>query len=309
MSEVTQMEKSLDNIYIVACARNENENINEWIEYNKYIGVDGIYLYCNDDNPAAMIKHILPYMQGPDPFVKLIHFKGEGEQKLMYKHFINHYLKPDSWVGFIDIDEFVTLKCNLSLKDFLNKFSSVDAVHFCWVNFGPDNNDYNPTFSTLRSLTKRNRYPNAHGKVFINSNIIDKIWMNEGYGTFFHGFGDGGLGRKHKPFNEKVACISNVWGEDFYDKYENDFSEYAIKNERNIFETAYISHYQMRSFEHLFHRAQRKMQGDFADQSRWRDMIVNNTFWTMIAPDNAVEDTFLKDLNAVNFSFVEAEKE
>ncbi|QDH17186.1 glycosyltransferase family 2 protein [Swingsia samuiensis] len=286
--------------HIVACARNEKENIVEWILYYKYIGVNKIWLYCNDDDPIPLYKAVYPFTQGPNPLVNFIHYIGEGEQKKMYKDYINNYMDRNIWVGFIDIDEFVTIREKLSINDVLAKFTQYDAVHVNWFNFGPGDNIFNSNGLVTKNLIHRNKFPNQHGKVFVKTSCIDEDWMNNDLGTFFHGFG---ANYKHKPFSDGIANIATTWGENFYDLFENDFQNYAVNNSDNILSTFYISHFQMRSFEHLVSRSKRKMAADFLDQNRWRNILFENTFWQVIEADNEVEDTFLRDNVPLEFSF------
>lgn len=286
-----------DCVVLVACAREETSHINEWIQYNLDIGFDKIYLYCNDDDPWPMFKTVLPYTYGSNPTLTFVWHGEVGQQKDMYKHFINNYMEPNSWVSFIDIDEFITFRDNRTVKEFLQNFNDndADAVHLCWWNFGPEDHKLDPENFVLKSYTHRNYFPEPSGKIFVRSNAVDKGWVSEGFGTFFHGFGDQGMNRKHRPFSDKIAKIQTSWGADFYDLYEGAFSTYARDNREVIAENGYISHFQMRSFEHLIRRAKRKMEGDFRDQSRWRDMVDQANFWSAMAADNAEEDRFLSD--------------
>lgn len=296
-------------VQIVACARDENSNIVEWIMYYKNIGIDKIWLYCNDDDPISMFKTVYPFTQGENKFVNFIHFYGQGEQKNMYKHFINNHMENNTWVGFIDIDEFLTIKNNKNFSEILNNASKFDAIHFNWVNFGPSNNILDPIGLITKSLNRRNKFPSPHGKVFIQSSVIDKDWINNDRGVFFHGFGDQGKKHKHQPFSEKRAEIALCWGDNFYDLFESNFGGYAIENSEKIFSNCYLSHFQMKSFEHLARRAKRKISGDFMDQNKWRDMLFNNSFWRDMEPDNEIEDNFLRDAVTLSFSFEKASME
>lgn len=280
---------------LVACARDEASNINEWIVYNLSLGFDKIYLYCNDDDPYPLFKTVFPYTVGNDPVLTFVWHKEVGHQKAMYRHFINHFMNVNDWIAFIDIDEFITLREGGSITDVIGRFPAADAIHLCWWNFGPGNFERDPDGLVLQNYTRRKPYPEPNGKVLIKAAAIDLAWINEGSGTFFHGFGDQGMDRKHRPFSEQDPRIVTSWGDNFYDLYESSFSTYAQTHRDQISKYGYISHFQMRSFEHLVRRAKRRIEGDFLDQSRWRDVLRNNSFWQVMALDNAEEDTFLRD--------------
>lgn len=287
--------RSHDKITLVCCARHEDKKINEWINYNISIGFDEIFLYCNDDDPWPLYKTVLPYVQGEDPVVKFIHFDKIGQQKAMYKDYIRNRMSNDGWLAFIDVDEFVTLRSGQTLRSFLDGYGDADVIHLCWWNFGPGQHEYDCEGFVLSEHIHRNLNPSPNGKVFVKPSAIDRDWTCEGYGTFFHGFGDMGMNRKHRPFSELPLKTITAWGEDFYRLYETAFSSYASQYRESIRQSAYISHFQMQSFEHLVRRAKRKMTGDFADQVRWRHLVKNGGFWAAMEEDNAEVDTFLRD--------------
>jgi hypothetical protein len=45
---------------LVACARWEEHDIVEWIEYHLSIGVDHFYIYSNDDTPLTLFNRLHP---------------------------------------------------------------------------------------------------------------------------------------------------------------------------------------------------------------------------------------------------------
>ena len=65
---------------LVACARWEETQIQEWVEYHKSIGFDHVYLYSNDDDPAPLFHAIAPYAYGPNPLVTFRYWPHLGEQ-------------------------------------------------------------------------------------------------------------------------------------------------------------------------------------------------------------------------------------
>ncbi len=121
---------------IVACARWESRFIVEWLNYYRAIGFDHVFLYCNDDDPQELYEKILPFTQGTAPFVTFRFYPYQGQQNLMYCHFIRNDLDKSKYVGFFDIDEFLRLQKNKTINEFIEQFSGdPECIMFNWVFF------------------------------------------------------------------------------------------------------------------------------------------------------------------------------
>lgn len=223
---------------LVACARDENGNINEWLDYNFRIGVDRIYLYCNDDDPYPLYKTVLPYTTGPNPRLVFRHCPIPGAQKVMYRHFIDNFMGDEEWITFIDVDEFVTIRNAPTLPDFIRSMGDVDVIQLSWFNFGSNGHIYDPSGLKLPEYTRRNRYPHPEGKVIARVSSIDRQWTTSGISTFFHGFGDLSAKRKHQPFAERPLKTVTSWGADYYPIYERNFGSYGKLYVNEILDTA-----------------------------------------------------------------------
>lgn len=173
---------------LVACARDESLNINEWLDYNFSIGIDRVYLYCNDDDPYHLYKTASPYMSRSNERLIFKFCTAPGAQKFMYKDFILNHMGEEEWVMFIDVDEFITLKSYNSLHDFVDNFKDADVIQLSWYNFGSNGHLYDSPRLKIPEYTKRNRYPDPGGKVIVKQSSIDRNWTVEGLGTYFHGF-------------------------------------------------------------------------------------------------------------------------
>jgi hypothetical protein len=76
---------------LVACARWEEMQIQEWLEYHKSIGFDHVYLYSNDDDPTRLFRAVAPYTYGTEPFVTFRHWPCVGEQVPIHLHFLETF--------------------------------------------------------------------------------------------------------------------------------------------------------------------------------------------------------------------------
>lgn len=154
-----------DKVVLVAIAKNEDNYIEEWIQYYLKLGVDDIYVYQNNwrINPSLTEK----YTQ-----LHVIPFDGDFKQLEAYNHFIKNYSKNYGWGMFFDVDEFLALKKYNNIKDWLINYKSYGAVGVNWRLFGDnglekviDNN-----YSVIKRFTKadKNMYPLI--KTIINFN-------------------------------------------------------------------------------------------------------------------------------------------
>jgi hypothetical protein len=91
---------------LVACARWEEEDIVEWVEYHRQIGFDHVYVYSNDDDPTALFKRLMPYLFSEIPYVTFMYWPQVGDQPGMYLHFLKNFKQETEWFCFLDIDEF-----------------------------------------------------------------------------------------------------------------------------------------------------------------------------------------------------------
>ena len=152
------------NVALVCIAKNEDEYINEWIEYNLYLGFDKIFIYNNDWK-----------FDIDSPFIETIPIEGRGKQEYVYNNFLEYYKDEYNWVAFFDVDEFLVLKKHDNIKDFLQDYSEFNGVAINWHLFG-DNNQEQPTndYSVLKRFTRRGLTMDRHIKCIVKPNAINK---------------------------------------------------------------------------------------------------------------------------------------
>lgn len=121
------------NTAICAIFKNEAKYLKEWIEYHLIVGIDHFYMY-NNNSTDDFLSVLTPYIESG--VVTLINWTKDQAQMECYRTCINDYSKETKWLGFIDIDEFVTpIKYN-SVYEFLSKFENRGSVIIFWKIFG-----------------------------------------------------------------------------------------------------------------------------------------------------------------------------
>lgn len=118
---------------LCTCFKDEGENLKEWIEYHKLIGVDHFYLYNN--NSTDNFREVLaPYVEGGS--VTLIDFPQTPIQPYCYEHWIENYREDSTYVALTDVDEyFVPLKDN-NMKDWLERWKKYPVILVYWKMLG-----------------------------------------------------------------------------------------------------------------------------------------------------------------------------
>lgn len=117
---VEKMQEFVDNLAIVAIAKNEGDYIEEWIAYYKTVGVNRVYLYENNgtDNMREKIQSYID-----NGFVVYHNFPGEAKQLPAYNHAIQKYGHKTRYMAMVDCDEFL-----VPTKDKFNLFAAVSEV-------------------------------------------------------------------------------------------------------------------------------------------------------------------------------------
>jgi hypothetical protein len=276
---------------LVACARWEEANIQEWVEYHKSIGFSHIYLYSNDDDPAALFRAVAPYTYGADPFVTFLHWPQLGQQMEIYLHFLKAFKQETTWYSFLDIDEFFVLKGFDDIARFMRDYEAhVDCLYFNWVNYGNSGKVQREDGDTLIAYLRHDIAPDGHTKMLCRSAAIDPEAVEQGMAMgrgAFHHFLD----------NYKlpgVRCRDVMLGST--DGYSAEFGASAepfITRDgfaETVMKRGYIAHFQFRSEEDFIRRWRR---GGFGQDEMWRSIYETGVYDAILAPRNRIYDTYL----------------
>ena len=135
-------------IAICAIAKDEGNYIAEWISHHICIGFSRIFIYNNDsaDRTAEVCEKF-------DGLVKVVAWPnrpGVRAQQQAYKHFLENFSSEFDWIICLDCDEFINLKIDNNVQQFLMK-RSASAIGINWRIFGSSGHEYfNPAPVTER---------------------------------------------------------------------------------------------------------------------------------------------------------------
>jgi hypothetical protein len=274
---------------LVACARWEETQIQEWVEYHKSIGFDHIYLYSNDDDPALLFNAIAPYAYGPDPFVTFRHWPIVGEQVGIYLHFLDTFRQETEWFSFLDIDEFLVLKRLNNVAAFMRNYeNSVDCLYFNWLIHGNSGKVRRDDQPALISYPRRARTIDSHTKMICRSAAVDPdlIRQTASGGAFWHFLDNFPL------LNLRCRDVLMRPMEGYSANFPVSaapFMQQAGLGEA-VIDRGYIAHFQFKSEEDFMRRVQR---GGFPNGEHWRKYYESGNYKALLAANNAVYDTYL----------------
>lgn len=144
---------------VVCIGKDEDYYLEEWIDYQKKLGFDEIYLYCNDWE--CKIER---------DFLTKIPFPGKHQQMPSYNHFLANYRDKFDWAAFIDCDEFIVLKQHQTIKDFLTYFDNPHGIGINWAFYGSGGKLKRENNSLLKQFTKRQKNTDIHIKTILKLN-------------------------------------------------------------------------------------------------------------------------------------------
>lgn len=176
-------------ICICTMIKNEHQYLEDWLKYNINLGVDKIFI--TEDIGSESHKDIT------DKYSEVEIFKMEKpsedaqtyRQSVCIKKMFEYVksLNKYDWVFVIDIDEYITITENISLKDFLNQYSDYSELILYWKNFGANGHIQKPDYTKVNTYreyyTKECKYSDfdAHYSYFmkkaINMNKIDNNYV------------------------------------------------------------------------------------------------------------------------------------
>jgi len=235
-------------VALTCIARDEENYIEEWINYNLKLGFDDIFIYqhnwrCNVDRYN----------------VHKIEFDGINVQVEAYNHFIQNYYKKYDWVAFFDVDEFLVLKKHNGIKSFLHDYKDEQAIGISWVFFGNNGLTFDGRYSVLDRFTKRGLQASTHVKCIVkmDPNIIYHIHnpinckiVDTHYNTFYGGDQnhykkidiaqlnhyycktphEWELKKKRNTSYDAVCDFYKVWGDPNMDIYFNNNNQNEIED-------------------------------------------------------------------------------
>lgn len=121
-------------VAMAAITKNEGPFIAEWVAYHYLLGVEHFVIYDNRSDDAT-VEVLAPFVNAG--LVTLVHWPLFPGQIDAYQHAVMTFGPRCDWMGFLDIDEFVSLPPGVTLPAFLAGFPpEAEEVVLFWRMFG-----------------------------------------------------------------------------------------------------------------------------------------------------------------------------
>jgi hypothetical protein len=279
---------------LVACARWEEDAIEEWLDYHRSIGFDHVYLYSNDDDPTALLAAVSRHVRGRTPFVTFRHWPRVGDQVPIYLDFLDEFKQETDWYSFLDVDEFFVLKNKNNVHAFMQEYEDdVDCLYFNWVLYGHDGNVQRPSGSTLLTHRRRAAGPDVHTKMLCRSAAISAMEVRRkaksGHGAFWHFFDNYAL--------EGVRCrdVLHHPTDGYSARFPQTAEPFVARPNYadDVLNRGYVAHYQFKSEDDFLRRWRRG--GFVAIGERWRSLYETGQYKKILDERNAVSDDYLAE--------------
>lgn len=224
-------ESDKDKYIVIACAKNEEKYIVEWVEHYLSIGFDKIVLADNNElGNNALYEAIKTYVD--DGKVQILDFRGNPSPQVgLYADFCRE--GNFKWCAFYDCDEFLEIGAYPDIKSYMVQFEDYDVVMLNWLVFGPN--------GQIREINggvqERFKVPQGPMLYFKENSFVKSIVRGDKskfYDCWFNG--------SHVPYNGRGDIRYTVGG-----YYTPSVVGHAYFHPR--YKNGYIKHYYTKSFE------------------------------------------------------------
>ncbi|MHC1782816.1 MAG: glycosyltransferase family 92 protein [Anaerolineaceae bacterium] len=260
----------MDYLDLCLIAKNEDDYLQEWVDYHILLGVEHFYIYDND-SAVSIRKTLEDYILAG--WVSIIDIHGPKQQMYAYDHCLRTFGKLSRWIGFIDTDEFFVPKTTASLPELLEPYEACAGLAVSSLFFGSGKNKKKPACGQIAAY--RQRTPTQFGMNRLVKSIMQpsKTLMPMS---------------PHLFFSQGEDYIVN---ENFQKVYTQYFPHHSEKIQLN--------HYFTRSYEEITEKLKRG-RGDAG--TAYRNSRFDTVNQACVETDTQILDLLEKLLNPDNAS-------
>ncbi|MCC4384124.1 glycosyltransferase family 2 protein [Limosilactobacillus reuteri] len=179
-------------LFIVAIVKDEEQYIDEWVQYHLMIGFDKIIIYDNSDN-NKIYNSLKKFIKNNT--VSYQKMSGAVRQMDAYNDALNKVMKKDCYLMFLDADEFIFLKNkNINFKkkvnEVFNKNDYIGGLVINWEIFGSSHYKNKPNGLVTQNYIYRSKYnfiKNNHVKTICDPQKVAGV-LNPHYPEYLEGY-------------------------------------------------------------------------------------------------------------------------
>ena len=183
--------------YFAICvsAKDQHDDICEWVEYHERLGAGKIYVF-DDSSKPPMLDQLKRFIQSG---LVEYHFIGQSNhtaiprpQLYVYDQCITRYRSRHQFIAFIDVDEFLFLRdpSVANMPALLHEYEAEAGLVVNWVQFGSSGHIHKPNGGTLANFWKciPLQHPeNLHVKTIANTLYVDRVLGDPHHFLYFDG--------------------------------------------------------------------------------------------------------------------------
>lgn len=163
--------------------RDESEYLKEWLDWHIGQGVEHFYIY-DHDSKLPISEFIKTLSQDAQDKITVHYFGGQhgNAQHEAYNDCLNRYRQESRWIGFIDADEMVRVKCGCTLPKLLKNYERYAGLFMRWIVYDA-NGQIEKSSAPLRERFTRVASTNIDdgiGKTFVQPMLIKYMLIHNG---------------------------------------------------------------------------------------------------------------------------------
>ena len=226
--------------YFAICvsAKDQHDDIAEWLQYHEQLGAGKIYVYDDSSNPP-MLAQLTDYIKSG---LVEYHFIGKSNhssiprpQLYVYDQCIDRYRSKHQFMAFIDVDEFFFLRDpNISsMPQLLQEYEDHGALVVNWVQFGSSGHMHRPHGSTMASFWKcipKHHPENLHVKTIANTKYVERATGDPHHFSYLEG--KQAVNEKFQPVEGARSAANEISRVALYHYVTKSREEYLAKISR-----------------------------------------------------------------------------
>ena len=164
--------------------RDESEYLKEWLDWHVGQGVEHFYIY--DHGSKYPISEFVKTLDAELQSKITVHdFGGTHKfaQRDAYIDCLNRYKRESRWIGFIDADEMIRVKCGCTIPALLKNFESFAGLFMRWVVYdanGQTERSDKPLRERFTHVTPTD-IDDGVGKTFLQAQLVQYMLTHNGY--------------------------------------------------------------------------------------------------------------------------------
>lgn len=302
MKNVNMDEIKFENqLGFVLPVKNESEYIGEWLEYNYAMGVDKFYIYNNEsEDRSELLKVLEPWIQ--KKIVDFEDYPGKKVQLAVYDDAIYRHRFDCKYMGFLDADEFIYIKQDKTILEFMEEFLSAYETSagfvMTWRCFGTGGQKKKLSGGVIDRFVTRGDADfkaNRYTKTIINPRRIRGVY-NPHYAKFLpdtvclNEFGQINVDMNHNSGRVDQVQVNHYMTksvEEYTRKRSRgraDSLEKHLKEEFPLYDQNHITDTGLREKWHAMQKNPRMLRVDSADPSRHDEKLILANILDMLAP-------------------------